>query len=694
MRISGSTLIPLDPEIERTAYALRKAALDDRISIEEQLSSSFDSKEEVTIAVAPPLTMGDYCKRTDEDRFKRKSFDGNTIRDSWTHLAPFYETTSMCKLTYVIEDHVTLMLFGFSLIGRAKVWLLCLPNQTNQTWKELEDKFLEKFFTTTQFTDRRAEIMNFEQQEVESLYDSWERFKLLLRRSPNHNMNYMEQMQNFIKYLKNQTHLLLDDSAGGTIRQMTEPHVKDLIEKMCMNEYHSKSKSSVKIETVGMPKGMLVVDTHTALLAQIELLNKKLAESSLGKANVSQVQTLRCEFYGEEHVNRMCSLEWSSEEVQFANFQKNSPYSYTYNLGWKVYLNFRWSNNQNASVNQGIQQSQQASFQRKPSQLEETLQNFIKITQSSFDQVNKNHEIMSRNHDESIKNLETHIAQLSRQIVVLPSSSEGFIGNTMDNPKNETCKDVETDFGVITEKGKPEIDIKPPYPIIKKKLVQDNEVEMFEKSQEILATLQVGISFHEILELMPKFDKFMKELLKGTKEKVVKEHVNMTEKDDMVVPQSLPSKLKHPGKLSISCNIGGMKIPHAICDLGSSINIMSLKTVKELKVDIMDDKHDRLRHGRASQHASVRREKSQRQVSPVPPPTVDVADPLPPHTAAHDDPVPPPEGEAIADAEPEAFGGGPVDFSLLSLYPDHIARHIWDIEKFLNHGRKIVASAE
>lgn len=65
---------------------------------------------------------------------------------------------------------------------------------------------------------------------------------------------------------------------------------------------------------------------------------------------------------------------------------------------------------------------------------------------------------------------------------------------------------------------------------------------------------------------------------------------------------------------------------------------------------------------------------------PLPPHTDAVVDPLPPHTAAHDDPVPPPECEAVADAELEAFGGGPVDFSLLSLYPDHIARHIWDIE--------------
>ena len=58
-------------------------------------------------------------------------------------------------------------------------------------------------------------------------------------------------------------------------------------------------------------------------------------------------------------------------------------------------------------------QNQQASnFQRKPSQLEETLQNFIKATHSGFEQANKNHETMSRNHDASIKKLEKQIGQL------------------------------------------------------------------------------------------------------------------------------------------------------------------------------------------------------------------------------------------------------------------------------------------
>lgn len=89
------------------------------------------------------------------------SFDGNEIRDPWEHLARFYETTSMCRPTGVIEDQVKLRLFSFSLVERAKVWLLCLPNGMIGTWKELEEKFMERFFTTTQFSKRRAKITNF-----------------------------------------------------------------------------------------------------------------------------------------------------------------------------------------------------------------------------------------------------------------------------------------------------------------------------------------------------------------------------------------------------------------------------------------------------------------------------------------------------------------------------------------------------
>lgn len=55
--------------------------------------------------------------------------------------------------------------------------------------------------------------------------------------------------------------MLLDASAGGTICQMTESQVKGLIEKICMNEYCSKSERLVKLEIVGIPKVMIPLDT-------------------------------------------------------------------------------------------------------------------------------------------------------------------------------------------------------------------------------------------------------------------------------------------------------------------------------------------------------------------------------------------------------------------------------------------------
>lgn len=101
----------------------------------------------------------------------------------------------------------------------------------------------------------------------------------------------------------------------------------------------------------------------------------------------------------------------------------------------------------------------------------------------------------------------------------------------------------------------------------------------------MFTTLQVSISFHEVLGLMPNFAKFMKTFLKGIKQKLVKEHVNITKKDDTTMPPTLPPKLKDPSKFTIPCTIGGVKIPRALGDLGSSINVVTLNKVKELNLE-------------------------------------------------------------------------------------------------------------
>lgn len=141
----------LDPEIERIACAIRRvvreATLTQQTLIEDNSLISLDSEDEIIMEDIPsPPTIGDYYKRTDEGHIsigflpetpanfdinffmlsglRDNMFDMNTIRDSWEHLARFYKIASMCRSTDVTEDQVTPKLFGLSLIGRAKDWLL------------------------------------------------------------------------------------------------------------------------------------------------------------------------------------------------------------------------------------------------------------------------------------------------------------------------------------------------------------------------------------------------------------------------------------------------------------------------------------------------------------------------------------------------------------------------------------------
>lgn len=63
-------------------------------------------------------------------------------------------------------------------------------------------------------------------------------------------MGNIEQMQNFFKGVQTQAQMLLDASTEGTIRTLTEPQVKELIEKMSLNKNNFVNKIDFKnIET-------------------------------------------------------------------------------------------------------------------------------------------------------------------------------------------------------------------------------------------------------------------------------------------------------------------------------------------------------------------------------------------------------------------------------------------------------------
>ena len=101
------------------------------------------------------------------------------------------------KLNGVRPEVIKLQLFPFSLRDIAATWFDSLPYGSVNTWEELMEAYLSRFFPPSLTSKRRGEITTFKQGEDESLYTAWERYKRLVKRCPMHGMDLKTQMDIF-----------------------------------------------------------------------------------------------------------------------------------------------------------------------------------------------------------------------------------------------------------------------------------------------------------------------------------------------------------------------------------------------------------------------------------------------------------------------------------------------------------------
>ena len=83
---------------------------------------------------------------------------------------------------------------------------------------------------------------------------------------------------------------------------------------------------------------------------------------------------------------------------------------------------------------------------------------------------------------------------------------------------------------------------------------------------------------------MPSYVKFMKDILSRKRRLSKFETVNLTKKCSAILQKKLPHKLKDPGIFTIPCKIGNSIFETALCDLGDSINLMSLSIFRRLSL--------------------------------------------------------------------------------------------------------------
>ncbi|XP_038886828.1 uncharacterized protein LOC120077055 [Benincasa hispida] len=97
---------------------------------------------------------------------------------------------------------------------------------------------------------------------------------------------------------------------------------------------------------------------------------------------------------------------------------------------------------------------------------------------------------------------------------------------------------------------------------------------------DMLKHLHINIPFIEVIEQMPKYAKFLKDMVTKKRSTGKFAMVALTQSSKSITPL----KMRNPVSFTIPFSIGGLYIGQALRDLGASINLMPLSIFKQLNV--------------------------------------------------------------------------------------------------------------
>ena len=128
-------------------------------------------------------------------------------------------------------------------------------------------------------------------------------------------------------------------------------------------------------------------------------------------------------------------------------------------------------------------------------------------------------------------------------------------------------KDEEVPMKVIPMPTPP-----PPFPQRLEKKTEDGKYQRF---ITMLKHLSINVPLVEDLEQMPGYAKLMKDLV-TKKRSVTFEDDDRLQHCSAIATRSLVQNKEDPGAFTIPCIVGSLHFRKALCDMGSSINLMPL----------------------------------------------------------------------------------------------------------------------
>ncbi|KAF8105296.1 hypothetical protein N665_0159s0001 [Sinapis alba] len=163
-------------------------------------------------------------------------YHGLAVEDPLDHLYQFDRYCGLSKTNGVSEDALKLRLFPFSLGDKAHIWEKNIPSDSITTWDDCKKAFLNKFFSSSRTAKLRNDISGFQQHNLESFGEAYERFRSYISQCPHHGFSLESQLSIIYRGALPKYRSRLDTASNGFFLGRTERDALELVENMAQSD--------------------------------------------------------------------------------------------------------------------------------------------------------------------------------------------------------------------------------------------------------------------------------------------------------------------------------------------------------------------------------------------------------------------------------------------------------------------------
>ncbi|XP_076907440.1 uncharacterized protein LOC143563881 [Bidens hawaiensis] len=399
---------------------------------------------------------------------------------------------------------------------------------------------------------------------------AWERFHNLLSRCPQHGLSEWAVVKKFYNGLTFEMQQRFNTSAGGNmLLKLDIDECESMFESFALAEQQGPSARGTSKTTTSSARGVRQISNDTSITAALKAIQREIKD-------LKKVVN-RCEVCRGGHDTVDCPVG-QQEKVDYLGNQNKGPNTYG-NPGWRNSSNYGWRSRGNA---QGFQPRQEQS-QARDTEVAGSSSAGRAVGSTKLNPKAPLKAVTTRSgrggdREQPLADDEEPVDEEIEMEAPVRTHERRAPRSTASNGESPAKKVAEKK---IKEKKSPEVDLtRVPYPA---HLLRQKYVEEYGHFLDMFKQLKINLPFVEVLQHMPKYAKFLKDLLSNKKKLEGLSTVCLNEGCSAVVQNKLPEKLADPGHFTIPCLFGSSTESYALADLGASINLMPYSLYKKAR---------------------------------------------------------------------------------------------------------------